>query len=150
MRKKRVGVTAEVCNPPSLYAYGHTEEIGSTNQAASVISTSGSALYVTYHPQLAFSPAGFPRGIIAPADSYITSKNAHILARHLEIDTHPRDRVTLREVIHRFGGEPIMGWPPNSADCVTLLSHQALAKHIAKLRPASAQMDGEEGVIMIE
>jgi galactokinase len=135
------------------------------DQAASVISTQDSALYVTFYPHLAASPAALPRGTLVLAHSCVTSEKAvhartrynlrvvetlaaaRILARHVQIDVHPRERITLREVVGRFGGEPKEGWPEDSNQL--RLALERTIEHIDKLRPASAQADGQEGVTLV-
>jgi galactokinase len=71
---------------------------------------------------------------------------ARILARHLKIDVHPRDRITLREVVGRFGGEPTVGWPDDS-DHLRIALERTI-EHVDKLRPVSARADGQEGVTL--
>jgi galactokinase len=134
------------------------------DQAASVISTLDSALYVTFYPHLVASPAPLPQGTLVLANSCVTSEKAvhattrynlrvvetlaaaRILSRHLGINVCSRDRITLREVVGRFGGEPEEGWPQDSVQlCVAL---ERTMEHIGKLRPASAQVDGQEGVTL--
>lgn len=134
------------------------------DQAASVISTPDSALYVTFYPNLAASPAALPRGTIVLANSCITSEKAvhastrynlrvvetlaaaRVLSRHLGIGVCSRDRITLREVVGRFCGEPAEGWPQDSVELRAAL--ERTMEHLGKLRPASAQVDGQEGVIL--
>ena len=134
------------------------------DQAASVISTHDSALYVSFYPHLSTLPIALPRGTLVLAHSCVTSEKAvhsrtqynlrvvetlaaaRILARHLEIDVHPRERITLREVVGRFGGEPKEGWPGDSDQLRVAL--EKIIEHVGKLRPASAQADGQEGVTL--
>jgi hypothetical protein len=132
------------------------------DQAASVISTSSSALYVTFYPHLAASPAVIPRGTLVLANSCVTSEKvvhartrynlrvvetlaaARILARHLDVRVGPQERIALREVVGRFGGEPARGWPEDSGKLHGVL--EKTIDHIEKLRPANAETDGQEGV----
>lgn len=134
------------------------------DQAASVISTQDSALYVSFYPHLAALPITLPRGTFVLAHSCVTSEKAvharthynlrvvetlaaaRILARHLEIDVHPRGRITLREVVGRFGGEPKEGWPEDSYKLRAAL--ESITEHVGKLRPTSAQADGQEAVTL--
>jgi galactokinase len=136
------------------------------DQAASVISTRDSALYVSFYPHLAALPIALPQGALAVlAHSCVTSEKAvhartrynlrvvetlaaaRILARHLGIDVHPRDRITLREVVGRFGGEPNEGWPEDSNQLRVAL--ESAIEHVGKLRPATgAQADGQDGVTL--
>ncbi len=99
------------------------------------MSTPESALYVTFYPHLTASPAALPQGTLVLANSCVTSEKAfklhaptrcnlrvvetlaaaRVLARHLCIlDVHHHNRITLREVVGRFGGEPAGGWPQDS------------------------------------
>lgn len=135
------------------------------DQAASVISTPDSALYVTFYPHLAASPTALPRGTLVLAHSCVTSEKAvhartrynlrvvetlaaaRILARRLQIDVHPRDRITLREVVGRFCGEPKEGWSEDSNQL--RLAFESTIENIDKLRPAgSTHADGQEGVTL--
>lgn len=135
------------------------------DQAASVISAPDSALYVTFYPHLAASPAALPRGSLVLANSCVISEKAvhastrynlrvvetlaaaRILSRHLGIvDVGPRDRITLREVVGRFGREPAEGWPQDSDQLRVAL--EKTMEHVGKLRPASAQLDDKEGVTL--
>ncbi|KAI0248884.1 Galactokinase [Lactifluus subvellereus] len=137
---------------------------GGMDQAASVISAPSSALYVTFYPHLAASPAVLPRGKLVLANSCVTSEKAvhartrynlrvvetlaaaRVLARHLDVNVGPRERITLREVVGRFGGEPAGGWPEDSSQLRTVL--ERTIDHIWKLRPASAESDGQEGITL--
>jgi galactokinase len=134
------------------------------DQAASVISTPDAALYVTFYPHLAASPSPLPKGTLVLANSCVTSEKAlhastrynlrvietlaaaRILSRHLGIEVCSRDRITLREVVGRFGGELEEGWPQDSVQLRVAL--ERTMEHIGKLRPASAQVDGQEGVTL--
>jgi galactokinase len=134
------------------------------DQAASVISTPDSALYVAFYPHLAASPAVLPQGTLVLANSCVTSEKAvhartrynlrvvetlaaaRILARNLKIDVHPRHHITLREVVGRFGGEPKEGWPEDSNQLRSAL--ERIIEHVDKLRPASALTDGQEGITL--
>ncbi|KAI0267823.1 galactokinase gal [Gloeopeniophorella convolvens] len=135
---------------------------GGMDQAASVISTPASVLYVTFYPHLAASPAALPLGTLVLANSCVTSEKAvhartrynlrvvetlaaaRILARHLGVRVEPRERVTLREVVGRFGTEPEGGWPEDSAGLRGAL--ERAVGYVEKLRPASADTDGQEGI----
>ncbi|KAI0306222.1 Galactokinase [Multifurca ochricompacta] len=137
---------------------------GGMDQAASVLSTPSSALYVSFYPHLTASPAVIPRGTLVLASSCITSEKAthartrynlrvvetlvaaRILARHLNIHVGSRERITLREVVGRFCGEPEGGWLEDSGDLRAAL--EKTVGYIGKLRPASADSDGQEGVTL--
>jgi hypothetical protein len=76
---------------------------------------------------------------------------ARILSRHpgTRPGVRPRDRITLHEVVDRFGGEPTKGWSQDSAQLRAVL--ERTIEHIGKLRLANASMDEQEAVTtMIE
>jgi galactokinase len=129
------------------------------DQAASVMSISDCALYVTSYPHLAASPAALPPGALVLANSYVTSEKAvhaftrynlrvvetlaaarilSLASRHLGIEVRPRDRITLREVVGRFGRKPTEGWSQDSAQLRAAL--ERTIEHIGKLRLANASM----------
>lgn len=157
-------LTVEGILSPFLRGPGDSSKNRSMDQAASVISTPSSALYVTFYPHLAASPAVLPRGTLVLANSCVTSEKAmhartrynlrviealaaaRVLARHLDVNVGPRERITLREVVGRFGGEPAAGWPEESNQLRTVL--ERTINHIWKLRPTSAESDGQEGVTL--
>lgn len=163
--EKRVGVFGGGYDISLLFAFRDTEGgVCSMDQAASVISTLDSALYVSFYPHLSTLPIALPRGTLVLAHSCVTSEKAvhartqynlrvvetlaaaRILARHLEIDVHSRERITLREVVGRFGGEPKEGWPGNSDQLRVAL--ERIIEYVDRLRPASAHADGQEGVTL--
>ncbi|KAF9498730.1 Galactokinase [Pleurotus eryngii] len=103
---------------------------GGLDQAASVISNPGAALYITFFPSLAASPTPLPKGAVfvcanslVVSDKAVTAKTnynlrvvetlvgARILARHLGVQLHDTDtkkeKVTYREVLGRFAGEEV-------------------------------------------
>ncbi|KDQ29635.1 hypothetical protein PLEOSDRAFT_1076334 [Pleurotus ostreatus PC15] len=98
------------------------------DQAASVISNPGAALYITFFPSLAASPTPLPKGAVfvcanslVVSDKAVTAKTnynlrvvetlvgARILARSLGVQLHDTDtkkeKITYREVLGRFAGE---------------------------------------------
>ncbi|EIM91604.1 Galactokinase [Stereum hirsutum FP-91666 SS1] len=119
---------------------------GGMDQAASVISTPASALYVTFYPKLAASLVPLPgsapstttstanasslppKAVFIIANSLVTSEKAvsakwrynlrvvetlvaaRVLAHKLGLPIGPKERITLREVVGRVGGEPEGGW----------------------------------------
>lgn len=122
------------------------------DQAASVISTPASALYVTFYPKLAASlvplPGAapsvttnngdssklLPNAVFIIANSLVTSEKAvsartrynlrvvetlvaaRVLAHKLGLSVGPKERITLREVVGRLGGEPEGGWKDGGED----------------------------------
>ena len=129
------------------------------DQAASVMSIPDSALYVKPYPHLAASPAALPLGTLVLANSYVISEKAvypraftrynlrviealacrpHSLSRHPGIEVCPRDRITLREIVGRFGRKPIEGWSQDSVRLRAALERSN--EHIGILRLAIAPM----------
>ncbi|KAI0052334.1 galactokinase gal [Auriscalpium vulgare] len=149
---------------------------GGMDQAASVISTPASALYVTFYPRLAATPVALPgssasstsspRAVFILANSLVTSEKAvhartrynlrvvetlaaaRILALHLGLSVGPRERLTLRQVVGRLGQEPEEGWAEDDESLRTTL--RLAVKEVERLRPASADQDGQEGVTLEE
>lgn len=105
------------------------------DQAASVLSLAGSALYVSFFPKLSAEtiPLPGPRpghpfcpsATLVCANSLVVSDKAvhakyqynlrvveslgaaRVLAVRLGVDVEPRERITLREVMARYMGEPL-------------------------------------------
>jgi len=98
------------------------------DQAASVISTAQSALYITFHPQLFAEPIPLPvttpRSVfvcansLVVADKVVSSKfrynlrvvetlvAARLLAYRLKVNVGKNEKITIKEVIHRYTGVP--------------------------------------------
>jgi galactokinase len=99
------------------------------DQAASVIPEGGSALYITFHPQLAAEPVPIPASanpdfnpVFVIANSLVISDKAvsaktqynlrvvetlvaaRVLAHHLGVEVGTKEKVTLREVLDRWIG----------------------------------------------
>ncbi|KAF8591162.1 galactokinase gal [Ramaria rubella] len=99
---------------------------GGMDQAASVISTAQSALYITFHPRLSAEliplPVTSPRSVfvcansLVVADKVVSSKYrynlrvvetlvaARVLARRLRVPVGKDEKVTLKQVVDRFLG----------------------------------------------
>ncbi|KZT02253.1 Galactokinase [Laetiporus sulphureus 93-53] len=151
---------------------------GGMDQAASVMSTSASALYITFFPALNAEPVllptsrSLPRAVFVCANSLVVSDKvvgaktrynlrvvetlvaARVLAYLLGISVAPTERPTLREVLGRWlGFEEAKGHP-------TLLDTEQLKKGLEKvlpeverLRPRKVQVGEREeqlGVTMEE
>ncbi|KAG8213486.1 ribosomal protein S5 domain 2-type protein [Butyriboletus roseoflavus] len=108
---------------------------GGMDQAASVISLAGSALYISFFPKLSAetillpgprpSYPSLPSATLVCANSLVVSDKAvhakyqynlrvveslgaaRVLAVHLGVKVGPRERITLRQVMARFIGEPV-------------------------------------------
>ncbi|TFK36667.1 Galactokinase [Crucibulum laeve] len=97
---------------------------GGMDQAASVMSDSSSALYITFYPTLKAAPVRLPPGAVfvcanslVVSDKAVTAKSrynlrvvetlvgARILARALGIQVGEKEKITYREVVGRFAGE---------------------------------------------
>ncbi|KZT53529.1 galactokinase gal [Calocera cornea HHB12733] len=100
---------------------------GGMDQAASVICTPSSALYITFHPALSSSPVSIPgthpSAVLVITNSLVVSDKAlsakvnynlrvvetlvaaRVLARALGVRVGDREKVTLREVVGRWAGE---------------------------------------------
>ncbi|KAG7089208.1 hypothetical protein E1B28_010910 [Marasmius oreades] len=97
---------------------------GGMDQAASVISNSSAALYISFFPKLDASPAPLPPGAVfvcanslVVSDKAVTAKTnynlrvvetlaaARILARHLNLPIEKDEKIQLREVVGRMVGE---------------------------------------------
>jgi len=99
------------------------------DQAASVISDTGSALYITFHPKLAAEPIPVPLSsdhdhnpVFVIANSLVVSDKAvsaktqynlrvletlaaaRILAKKLEVQVENTEKVTMKEVLDRWAG----------------------------------------------
>src|SRR6266404_172174 len=163
MRSVSELIAEGTCYATLIGFWGHQRKCR-MDQAASVLSVSASALYVTFYPHLIASPTELPRGTLVLANSCVTSEKlvhahtrynlrvletlvaARILARHFGMDVGPRERITLRQVVGRFGGETEAGRPePEESNKLRIALEKTIA-HIWKLRPANAEANGQEGV----
>ncbi|KAF8646191.1 hypothetical protein AX16_007335 [Volvariella volvacea WC 439] len=98
---------------------------GGMDQAASVISTPGSALYISFFPSLAASPVPLPAGAVficanslVVSDKLVTAKKgynlrvvetlvgARILAKLLGVKIGEKEKITYREVVGRYALGP--------------------------------------------
>ncbi|KIY43966.1 Galactokinase [Fistulina hepatica ATCC 64428] len=144
---------------------------GGMDQAASVISYPGSALYITFYPQLEAIPTPLPRGAVfvianslVVSDKAVTAKwhynlrvvetlvGARVLAHKLGLaktldGPDGRKKFTLRELLGAYAGE-VKDHPLNDAQlkdaCERILNHLNL------LLPKGHVRGGEEGVTMAE
>jgi len=146
---------------------------GGMDQAASVISTPSSALYITFFPSLHAEPIPLPtlrtmpRAIFVCANSLVVSDKvvgaktrynlrvvetlvgARVLARHIGVPLTPTERPTLREVLGRWLGFTEAKDTPTDLDTETLRTGlQRILPEVEKLRPQRS--DGELGVTMEE
>lgn len=141
------------------------------DQAASVVSESSSALYITFHPELAVERVPVPAStnpdfnpVFIIANSMVTSDKAasaktgynlrvvetlvaaRILAKHLGIDVGPKEKITFREVvdrhIHRADGVGVS--PPILKEGL-----QKVLQELEVLKP-KGKPDGEYGLTMEE
>ncbi|KAE9398900.1 galactokinase gal [Gymnopus androsaceus JB14] len=130
---------------------------GGMDQAASVISVSSSALYISFFPELSASAVPLPPGAVfiianslVVSDKAVTAKRnynlrvvetlaaARILARRLELKVGKGEKVTLREVVGRLAGE----W--------LLETLKRMEREVEGLKPANPTEEGQEGVTMEE
>jgi hypothetical protein len=158
--------------------------IGRMDQAASVIATSASALYVSFFPKVFASPVrlpgsgfsaslfpspGYYRATFVIANSLVTSEKAvhartrynlrvvetlvgaRILANRLGISfVHAKERPTLREIVGRFGDEPVGGWVPVVDDDRLRAALQQMLGKIVLLKPNTVAQEGVTLETMIE
>lgn len=145
------------------------------DQAASVISLAGSALYVSFFPKLSAEtiplPGSrpdhptFPAATLVCANSLVVSDKAvhakyqynlrvveslgaaRVLAVRLGVKVGPRERVTLREVMARFMGEPEDQMEEN-VDKVTE-GLERMVQAVECLRPEGAG-DGDQLGVTLE
>ncbi|KAH9949915.1 galactokinase gal [Amylocystis lapponica] len=147
---------------------------GGMDQAASVISTPHSALYITFFPTLSAepiplpTPRTLPRAVFVCANSLVVSDKvvgartrynlrvvetlvgARVLARRLGIELGPTERPTLREVLGRWLKLPETKGTPSALGVETLRGAlERILPEVAKLRPSSATED-QEGVTLAE
>ncbi|TFY80169.1 hypothetical protein EWM64_g3840 [Hericium alpestre] len=147
---------------------------GGLDQAASVICTPASAIYVTFFPHLAASPvllpgadvfAMGPRAVFILANSLVTSEKAvhartrynlrvvetlaaaRILSNLLGVPVGARERLQLRHFVGRFGGEPESGWDGEDVESLKAALHKAL-EHVHRLKPS--RNDGQEGLTLAD
>lgn len=154
------------------------------DQAASVISTPASALYVTFYPKLAAALVPLPgaastnasstadaaslppKAVFIIANSLVTSEKAvhartrynlrvvetlvaaRILAHKLNLPVGPKERITLREVVGRIGGEPEGGWKEGEDGDYKKALERMAGECEQILKPA--REDGQQGVTMEE
>ncbi|KAI0725570.1 Galactokinase [Fomitopsis betulina] len=147
---------------------------GGMDQAASVISTPASALYITFFPFLDAEPILLPvlrttpRAVFVCANSLVVSDKAvgaktrynlrvvetlvgaRILARHLDVPLQSTERPTLREVLGQWLGYKEAKGAPTELDTDKLKAGlQKVLLEVEKLRPAG-RGDGEELGLTIE
>ncbi|KAF7291917.1 Galactokinase gal [Mycena indigotica] len=101
---------------------------GGMDQAASVMSVPSSVLYITFYPSLTASPTPLPSGAVLVcahslkvSDKALTAERgynlrvvetlvgARVLARTLQVDVGPKEKITLREVVGRYLSETDVG-----------------------------------------
>ncbi|KAF8518233.1 galactokinase gal [Gautieria morchelliformis] len=121
---------------------------GGMDQAASVMATAQSALYITFHPRLSAEPVPLPttapRAVfvcansLVVADKLVSAKHrynlrvvetlvaARVLARRLRVPVAKTERVTLKQVVDRFLGVP------EGADVGAAALRQGLERVIAE------------------
>lgn len=136
------------------------------DQAASVVSNSSSALYISFFPTLDASPISLPLGAVfvctnslVVADKAVTAKtnynlrvvetlaSARILAKQLGVAVRPKEKITLREVVGRIGGEDEKGHPELGINDLA----QGLEHLIAKVDGLkSTKVEGQLGVTLNE
>ena len=135
----------------------------SMDQAASVMSDPSSALYITFHPTLTASAVPLPaRAVFVCANSLVvvdkvssakrgynlrvveTLVAARILANSLGLKIGDGDRITLREVAGKLGGEI------DGEDIGTELLEKALVALEDRLEILKSRVDGELGLTMME
>lgn len=137
----------------------------SMDQAASVMSDTSSALYITFYPTLTASAVPLPiRAVFVCANSLVvadkassakrgynlrvveTLVSARILANSLGLKIGEKDRITLREVAGKFAGE-INGEAIGAELLETTL--MVLEDKLEVLKP-NKSVDGELGLTMTE
>lgn len=137
------------------------------DQAASVISVSSSALYISFFPELSASAVPLPPGAVfiianslVVSDKAVTAKRnynlrvvetlaaARILARRLELKVDKGEKVTLREVVGRLAGEvEEVGEMPTEWLLETL---KRMEREVESLKPVNPDEEGQEGVTLKE
>lgn len=136
------------------------------DQAASVVSDPSSALYISFFPALAASLVPLPphavfvcANSLVVSDKAVTAKtnynlrvvetlvSARILARRLGISVGPKEKITLREVVGRLGGEGVKGENELSLEKLTEGLERLLVE-VESLKPA--REDGQLGVTLEE
>ncbi|CCM02772.1 uncharacterized protein FIBRA_04880 [Fibroporia radiculosa] len=146
---------------------------GGMDQAASVICTPDTALYITFFPSLSAQPTPLPtsrtvpRAVFVCANSLVVSDKvvgaktrynlrvvetlvgARVLAHHIGVVLAPTERPTLREVLGRWLGFYEAKNVPSDLDTDMLREGvQKILPYVEKLRPT--RDDGELGVTMEE
>ncbi|KZT67489.1 Galactokinase [Daedalea quercina L-15889] len=148
---------------------------GGMDQAASVISTPSSALYITFFPFLHAEPILLPvlrtnpRAVFVCANSLVVSDKAvgakthynlrvvetlvgaRILARHLNVPLQATERPTLRQVLGRWLGYKEVKGQPTELDTDKLKAGlEKVLPELEKLRPAGRGDNEELGLTMEE
>ncbi|KAF7323639.1 Galactokinase gal [Mycena kentingensis (nom. inval.)] len=101
---------------------------GGMDQAASVMSVPSSVLYIAFYPSLSATPTALPTGAVLVcahslkvSDKALTAERgynlrvvetlvgARVLARTLQVEVGPKEKVTFREVIGRYVSETDVG-----------------------------------------
>ncbi|KAF8895977.1 GHMP kinase [Infundibulicybe gibba] len=138
---------------------------GGMDQAASVMSTPASALYIAFHPTLEASPTPLPPAAVfvcanslIVADKVVGAKRgynlrvvetlvgARVLARMLGISIGKQERLTYRELLGRVIRERRRG----AFTCSTEGRVGRMVRKVEALRPRGNADDGELGVTMDE
>lgn len=134
------------------------------DQAASVVCNAASALYITFFPRLAATPVLLPphavfviANSLVVSDKAVTAKTnynlrvvetlvgARILAKRLGVAVGTDEKITLREVLGRLGGEGDKG--ENELTVEKLVdSLETILKEVEGLKPSN----GETGVTLEE
>lgn len=145
------------------------------DQAASVISTLNSALYISFYPTLSAQPIELPTGLTVPpavfvianslvvSDKAVSAKTqynlrvvetlvgARILANHLGVKIGREEKVTFREVLGRWisGDEKESGREIEAEKLKDGL--EKVSKELEALKPPLEKVtDGQLGVTMEE
>ncbi|KAJ7576828.1 Galactokinase [Mycena floridula] len=139
---------------------------GGMDQAASVVSNPSSALYISFFPKLDAVPIPLPPGSVfvcanslVVSDKAVTAKtnynlrvvetlvSARILAKHLAIPVGPKEKITLREVVGRLGGEDVKGEPEMDIESL-MKGLERMKVEVECLKPSNN--DGQLGVTLEE
>lgn len=143
------------------------------DQAASVISTLNSAIYVTFFPKLSAQPIALPTTLTTPPAVFIITNSlvvsdkavqaktqynlrvvetlvgARILAKELGVSVGKKEKITYREVLGRWLGENEIE-TGEEMDVTKLRDGlERILVECERLRPASAQ-EGQLGVTLDE
>ncbi|KAG8864935.1 galactokinase [Tulasnella sp. 330] len=145
---------------------------GGLDQGASVFSSPGTALYITFYPKLHASPVPLPQSappavfVIAntmkTANKLETSKihynlrvvetlvAARVLARGLGVKVGPREKVRLREVLARWAGEADEDTASVNEDEVIGKLKDALIKILPEVERVLGTEEGKRGLTKAE